>query len=212
MLNEFAHWVAEILASFDWSDLFAFFAGCLAMIVWKNIQAMKWNRSRESGGDRSIMGTDEDATTGKKVRGHKISLPALNRKFGIWLVVVVSMLGVMYSTYQTGQDIRHNVAETKAVSMAVCENAKVSGVERKALQDLLISSLNQPDDIKNRPQDDPVRQEWGKKVVLTYLGALEDAANQRKAISDGKNVDPDFWERYFGPDYPEPDCVVPVRT
>jgi hypothetical protein len=211
MLNEFTTWAAEIMASFDWSDLFAFIAGCLAMVAYKNFQAVKWNRSKESGGDRSVMGTEDDATTGIKIRGRKINLPALNKKFLIWFVVAASMIGIMFSTYQTGRDIRQNVAETRAVSLAVCENAKVSGVERKALQDLLLASMNQPPEIKNLPQDDPVRQEWGRKLALTYLGALEDAAKQRKAISEGKHLDPDFWERYFGPDYPEPDCFVPVN-
>ena len=211
MANEFANWLMEILSSFDGSDFFAFIFGCLSMIVWKNVQAATWNRSRQSGGDKSIMGTDDvNSTAGEQKRGRKINLPKMNMKYFVWLVMALGILGVMWSTVETGNAIRQNVADTKQLAVAVCENAKVSGVERKALQDLLISSMNAPE--SKLPVDDPARKEWGRKLGLQYLGTLDDAALQRKNIQEGKGLDPDFWERYFGPEYPEPDCLRPYRN
>ena len=188
MGSEFINWLTEIGASFDGSDFIAFIGGVVFMICWKNVRAMIVNRS-----------------SGKR----KINLPKMNAKILVWAVVVIAMVGVMWSTLETGNAIRQNVKETKAVAIAVCENAKVSGVERKALQDLLIASMNAPE--AKLPVDDPVRKEWGQKLGLAYLATLDDAAKQRQKISRGEHIDPNFWERYFGPDYPEPDCVVPVQ-
>lgn len=189
MVNDFMVWVGEIIASFDGSDLFAFVGGCLAMVVYKNVRAMMVNRDK----------TDK----------RHISLPKLNAKYLLWIVVLIGVLGVMWSTYDTGNAIRQNVHDTQRLAIAVCENAKVSGVERKALQDLLITSMNAPE--QKLPQDDPVRKEWGKKIALQYLGSLEDAAKQRSRIQKGEGLDPNFWERYFGPDTPEPDCYQTFR-
>jgi hypothetical protein len=186
MIDSFTTWLTEILASFDGSDFFAFVAGCLAMILYQNVKAIMINRNK---------------------RDHRhINLPKLNRKYFIWVVVFASMLGIMWSTSETSRAQKELAQSTQGIAIAVCENAKVSGVERKGLQDLFFALLNIPPEIRALPQDDPTRQAYGQQLGLNYLALLDDASQQRDRVQAGKGIDPDFWERYFGPDYPEPDC------
>lgn len=206
MASDFIMWLQEIISSFDGSDIFAFFAGCLAMVVWKNIQAMRWNRSKSSGGDGSVMGTEDSSTEGKQVRGRKISLPKMNRKYLIWIVVIVSMVGIMWSTTETATSTQQNTEKMTALAIRLCEGSKVTRVENKGLQDLFFAALNVPPEIAALPQDDPKRKAWGQDIGLKYLGTLDDAGQQRDKIQLGQKIDPNFWERYFGPDKPEPLC------
>lgn len=185
MLTDFNLWLGEIVCSFDGSDIFAFLAGILFMLLYKNIRVLWWNRHHP----RSI----------------KVNLPKLNRK---WLTngfIALVMLLVLASSYETNQAVRDNAHETKAIAVRTCEDSKVSSIERNGLQTLLLGVMNPPANIKSLPTNDPVRQEFGRKLALDYLGVLEVAGQQRRSIRDGGHVPDEVWNKYMGPQ-PPPRC------
>lgn len=188
MANSFMAWLSEILASFDGSDFFAFFAGCLAMVLWKNVRGM--SIFKDGDGKRHI------------------KLPKFDRRWLIWAVVLVSMVGIMWSTNETARSQDRQAQQMYSLAIRLCEGSKVTRVEAKASQDLFFAALNMPPEIAKLDPNDPVRKQWGQEIGLRYLGTLDDAAQQRDALQMGQSIDPDFWERYFGPDRPEPICKL----
>jgi hypothetical protein len=187
MLTDLSRWAAEVVSSFDGSDLFAFLAGVIFMIVWKNVRAMLINRDK----------TD---------RRH-INLPKMNKKWFINGFIILAFLGIFWSTVEVNNAIKHQSVETRAIAERVCEDSKISSVERKALQDLFFALLNIPPQIANLDPKDPVRQQWGQDLGLKYLNTLDDAQQQRRTLQTGGHIEPEFWERYFAPGYTEPSCA-----
>jgi hypothetical protein len=185
MASEFMTWLSEILASFDGSDFIAFIGGCVAMIIWKNVKCMAINRDK----------TDK----------RRFNLPKMNTKYLIWVVVIISILGVFWSTNETSRAQHALATQTHAIAVRTCEDSKVSSIERNGLQGLLLNLLNPPAEIKVLPQTDPRRQEYGRKLSLDYLGLLDEAGQARRAIRDGGHLQPGIWDKYMGSQV-EPKC------
>ena len=104
---------------------------------------------------------------------------ATRTKRNVALVMLVTgFLAVMvYITGATNQ----NTNCTKTIVRTFQTELNIAKQEREGFISIIQQAVNPPPDIAALDPQDPVRQEWGKKLTLEYLGNQQRLAGEREA-------------------------------
>lgn len=129
--------------------------------------------------------------------------PFAHRARTIWLawgVIVLAVLAIGWrqeSATRQGLECQRQFTEAlRARSGVALQDQQANVRAQEALQLWLFNLLNPPADIKDLPQDDPARREWGIKLTNEYLAKVDAIGRERAANEAIRQQNP----------LPEPTC------
>lgn len=111
----------------------------------------------------------------------KIKLPSARNV--LIAVGVLAIIWSVWSTNETQEQMRKLSFQTLQTAEAVCEEQKVRRVETDEQTAVFIKATRIPDEIRNLPQDDPVRRKWGQDLLNEYVKAGQDANLKRAELA-----------------------------
>lgn len=149
-------------------SLLAFIVGSAATFVFCRL---KWN----SMSNMPTSNNKNDTSFPHRVRN-------------IWLAWGVIVLAVLAIGWRQESATRHNLdcqrqftEALRARSVVAQQDQQANVRAQEALQLWIFSLLNPPPDIKDLPQDDPARREWGIKLTQDYLATVDAIGKERAA-------------------------------
>lgn len=114
--------------------------------------------------------------------------PFTHRVRNIWLawgVIVLAVLAIGWrqeSATRQGLECQRQFTEAlRARSVVALQDQQANVRAQEALQLWIFSLLNPPPNIKDLPQDDPARREWGIHLTEQYLATVDTIAKERAA-------------------------------